>query len=297
MNTNPSGDAVSRPINAITVDVEDWLQSTVDPRLPLTKWFFANTHAVLEAFAGRGVRGTFFVLGLTAEQAPQLVRDIQRAGHEVQSHGYGHELLHTLAPTQFRADLLRSKQLLEDILGQEVFGYRAPAFTITRDTLWALDVLVESGFRFDSSVFPIRMRRYGIAGAPSYPHVLKTPGGGEIIELPVASFRFAGRRWPTGGGGYFRLLPYAALRGGVRQLNAAGHPATIYIHPYEYHPEEFRDLDYPISWKLRLHQGLGRRGFRNKVDRLLAEHRFGSARELIASVDHWPTHEHRLSAG
>ncbi len=284
-------------INAMSVDVEDWLQSTIDPKLPLTDRFHTNTRRVLEAFARRNVRGTFFVLGLAAEQAPEMVREIQAAGHEIQSHGYGHELVTTITPDHFRADVERSKKLLEDITGQEIYAYRAPAFSITRQTRWALDVLVELGFRYDSSVFPIPMKRYGIDGAPHFPHRLKTPGGHEIMEVPVASWKVAGRRLPTGGGGYFRLFPYTLLRRGVRQLNAEGHGATIYMHPYEFDPNELNEIDYPLTWKTRLHQGLGRAGFAGKVDRMLREFRFGTMQDIIDTRTDWPLHEHRFPDG
>lgn len=286
-----------RLLNAVTVDVEDWLQSVVDPTLPVTDAFRANTHKVLEAFATHGVHGTFFVLGRAAEKAPDLVRTIQQAGHEIQSHGYGHVLLTRLTPQRFRADLERSKRLLEDIIGQEVYGYRAPAFTITRDTLWALDVLAETGFRYDTSIFPVRTPRYGVAGAPDYPHLLRTPGGTEIRELPVASYTLLARRIPVGGGGYFRLLPYSILRRGVAQLNRRGHPATIYMHPYEYSPGELREVDYPLTWKTRLHQGLFRRRFPGRVERMLSEFRFGPMRDVIDAVGDWPTHEHHPARG
>lgn len=277
--------------NAITIDVEDWL-SALYPQRPVTDRFVVNTRKVLQALATRQTCGTFFVLGRVAEKAPQLVREIQAAGHEVQSHGYGHELLHHLTPARFRADLEHSKKLLEDITGCPVNGYRAPAFSITTQTLWALDVLAETGFTYDSSVFPLRTRRYGIDGAPYYPHVLRTPGGHELHEFPVATYRLAGRRIPAGGGGYFRLFPYFVLRRGIRQLNVAGHPATIYVHPYEYNPGEISELPYAISWKTRLHQSLGRRWFPRRIDRLLTEFRFGSIRDVIAAVSDWPRHEH-----
>ena len=283
--------------NAISVDVEDWLQSTLDPNLPLTERFYHSTRKVLQAFELRGVRGTFFVLGLAAEKAPALVREIQQAGHEVQSHGYGHRLVHTLTPEQFRQDLERSKKLLEDITGQAIVGYRAPAFTITLDNLWALDALVECGYEYDSSVFPLRTGRYGIDGAPWFPHRLKTPGGHELLELPVASYRVGRRTLPVGGGGYFRLFPYAMLRRGVRQINRAGKPAVIYMHPYEYDPIEFRELGHPIPWKRRLHQGLGRRRFPRKVDRLLADFPFTTIRDVIDSLGDVPCHEHRIPDG
>lgn len=285
------------PLNAISVDVEDWLQSTIDPTLPLTDRFRHSTRRVLEAFAARNVKGTFFILGLAAEKAPDLVREIAQAGHEVQSHGYGHQLVYLLTPREFREDLDRSKKMLEDMTGSAITGYRAPAFTITQANLWALDVLVESGHTYDSSVFPLRTRRYGIDGAPWFPHRLKTPAGYEIVELPVASYLCCGRRLPVAGGGYFRLFPYSVIRRGVSQINRASCPATIYMHPYEYDPFEFSELGHPVPWKLRLHQGLGRRGFPGKVDRLLADFRFGSMSQVIDSLRDLPCHEHRLSDG
>lgn len=280
--------------NAITVDVEDWLQSTVDPDLPLTRHFIHNTRKVLQAFEACGVRATFFILGLAAEKTPDLVREIQAAGHEIQSHGYGHRLVHTLTPEQFRQDLDRSKKLLEDIAGTPVVGYRAPAFTIDLRNLWALDVLVECGYQYDSSVFPLRTSRYGIDGAPWFPHRLKTPSGYELIELPVASYRCLGRTLPIGGGGYFRLFPYKIIRQGVRQINQAGHPFVIYMHPYEYNPIEFRELGYPVSFKQRLHQGLGRRRFPRKIDRLLAEFSCSTMQEIINLLPELSCYEHRV---
>ncbi len=284
-------------INAISVDVEDWLQSTVDPSLPLTDRFPHSTRAVLKAFASHSVRGTFFVLGLAAKEAPDLVKEIHQAGHEIQSHGYGHELVTTLTPQQFRDDLDRSKKLLEDMIGEAVTGYRAPAFTITLENLWALDVLVEAGYTYDSSVFPLKTDRYGIDGAPWFPHRLKTPAGYELLELPVASSMCCGRRLPIGGGGYVRLFPYSVIRRGLRQINRAGHPVTIYMHPYEYDPIEFKELPHPVPLKQRLHQGLGRRRFPKKIDRMLSDFKFGSMKQVIDSLGDLPCHEHRVPDG
>ena len=283
--------------NAVSVDVEDWLQSAVDPEHPLTDRFFASTRRILKTFDAHGVRGTFFVLGLAAEKAPALVREIHQAGHEIQSHGYGHRLLHTLTPQQFRQDLERSKKLLEDLIGQPVTGYRAPRFSITRRTLWALDLLVEVGFEYDSSVFPVTVRGYGIKGAPWYPHCLKTPANHELLELPVASYRRFGCTIPIGGGGYLRLFPYQVIRNGVRQINDAGYPATIYMHPYEHDPMELRESAYPLSWRKSLHQGLGRRGFPRKISRLLTDFPFDTMGAVIASLGSLPYYEHHCSDG
>lgn len=282
----------TRPLNAITIDVEDWLQSAVDPDLPVTVRFRASTRRVLDLLDRLGVRGTFFVLGLAAEKAPDLVRAIHGAGHEVQSHGYGHRLVHTQSPARFRADIERSKKLLEDLIGAEVFGYRAPAFSITRRTLWALDALADAGYRYDSSIFPIALRRYGISGGPRGPHRLRSRRGHELVEAPVATFQAAGRRVPAGGGGYFRLLPYGVLRRGVSQLNAQATPATIYMHPYEFDPDEVLEVGFGVPWSVRARQGIGRRGFAGKVARLLRDYRFGALSDMLAAVGALPAFQH-----
>jgi polysaccharide deacetylase family protein (PEP-CTERM system associated) len=283
--SRPSG---GPPLNVLTIDVEDWPQAVINPNLPLTDAFIANTHRLLDALAARDRRATFFVLGLAAQRAPGLVREILAAGHEVQSHGYGHRLIHTQSPAEFRADVDRARKLLEDITGLEIRAYRAPAFSITRATLWALDVLAEAGFQVDSSIFPLRTPRYGIDGVPYFAHRLRTPAGHELLELPVASWRVLGQRIPVGGGGYFRLFPYFLLRRGVQQLNAAGRPATIYVHPHEFSPDPLEVSGRPVPWKLRLHQGLWRRRVPARFDRLLREFPFGSIAQLRHTTCNWP---------
>lgn len=265
----------------MSVDVEDWAQSSVDTELPITERFIANTHTLLELLAEADARATFFVLGLAAEKAPSLVRSIQAAGHEVQSHGFGHRLISSMTPAQFRLDILASKTQLEDLLGSPVIGYRAPGFSVTLDTLWALDVLSECGFEYDSSIFPVRTLRYGISQAPRQPVRLYTPCGHKLFEVPVASYRWGGRTWPTGGGGYLRLLPLAIIRRGIDQLNKLGCPATLYMHPHELDPEELHGLPFPVSWTRRLHQGFGRRGVREKLAALLRIYRFSSIRDAV----------------
>ena len=280
--------------NALTIDVEDWVQSVYDVSAALTDRFVRNTRAVLELLAAHEVRATFFVLGLAAEKAPELVREIAAAGHEVQSHGYAHRLVHTQTAAAFREDVVRSKRVLEDIAGVAVTGYRAPAFSITSATLWALDVLAEAGFRYDSSVFPVRMRRYGIAGAPRSLHRLMTPRGRELIEVPVCSRRIGPLRLPTGGGGYLRMWPYAVTRAAIQRMNDAGEAAVLYIHPYEFAPNELRELGVEIPWKTRLHQGLGRRGVPAKVSRLLGEFRFGTIGDVLSARAVTAIHSYRV---
>jgi len=241
-------------------------------------------------------KATFFVLGLAAEKAPNLVREIHARGHEVQSHGYGHRLVHTQTPREFRDDIVKSKNLLEDLTGSLISGYRAPAFSITRRTLWALDVLVNAGFTFDSSINPAQTSRYGIAGAPRFPHKLRTPGGGELIEIPVASYRALGKTIPLGGGGYFRLFPYVLIRETIRRINRAGHPAAIYCHPYEFNPCEIASLNREIPLRIRLHQGLGRGGFAGKIEKLLSSRPFGPLRDMIQNAGELPVFEHNIAS-
>ncbi|HET9956450.1 MAG TPA: DUF3473 domain-containing protein [Polyangiaceae bacterium] len=278
-------------INAITVDVEDWAQSTLNPEYPLSSRFVESTREMLELFERHRVKATFFVLGLAAQKAPGLVREIHRRGHEIQSHGFGHRSLFSLTRSELKADLERSKKLLEDTVGEAVTGYRAPSFSVTTETLWALDVIFECGFTFDSSIFPVKTARYGIDGAPRVPHWLETPAGNRLLELPVASARLLGRTLPGGGGGYLRLLPYALTQCGVRQLNRSGHPATLYLHPYELDVREMLEVR-GVPWMLRAQQGLGRSGVAGKLNRLLAEFEFTTVTRAMASCGDLPRFRH-----
>ena len=271
-------------LHGISVDVEDWYQSTIDPNAGLSDRFERTTDKVLRAFDAAGVKATFFVLGLAAEKAPRLVRAIADAGHEVQSHGYGHAEVFNLSEKAFQQDLARAKALLEDITGTEIYGFRAPSFSLDDRTPWAFDVLAETGHRYDSSIFPIKMSRYGVADYPLEPRLVQTPRGRRIVEAPIACFEWLGRRWPVGGGGYFRLWPYRVLRKAWRQMDRLGRPGIVYMHPYEYDPSEMRSYGSGVSLKTRLHQGLGRKGFPRKVDRLLADFRFGPIREVLAPL-------------
>ena len=286
MSQTPNRDAPAQPspLHAISVDVEDWYQSTIDAHTPLSDRFERSTAKVLEAFESRGVRGTFFVLGLAAEKAPHVIRRIAQAGHEIQSHGYGHRWNYDLSQAEFREDVTRAKGLLEDLVGQEVYAYRAPCFTIDERNLWALDVLAETGHRYDSSIFPLKTSRYGIDGYPPEPRLITTPRGHPLVEAPVASFDWLGKRRPVGGGGYFRLWPYWVIRKAWRQLERVGRPGIVYMHPYEYDPIEMGAYRANVPLKRRLHQGIGRQGFPRKIDRLLADFHFGAMDDLLAPL-------------
>jgi polysaccharide deacetylase family protein (PEP-CTERM system associated) len=237
---------MNRVVNAMTVDVEDYFQASVFDRLVSREsWYeresrvVRNTHRLLEFFHRHGVTGTFFILGWVAERFPSLVREIASCGHELASHGFHHQLAYTLTADQFRADVKRAKAVIEDAGGRPVRGYRAPSFSIVQSNLWALDVLIDEGYTYDASIFPIHHDRYGIPDAPRLPHLIER-GAGTIVEVPASATRVGPVNVPVAGGGYFRLLPYAFTRWGITRLNAAGECAIFYIHPWEIDPDQPR---------------------------------------------------------
>ena len=236
--------------NALTVDLEEYFQvaafaGVIDPgdweRYPPRAG--ECTRRILDLFDRYGVRGTFFVLGWVAEREPAVVREIRRRGHEIASHGYAHQLIYRQGPDLFRRDIRRARGILEDITGEPVRGYRAPSYSITAASLWALDILIEEGFSYDSSIFPIRHDIYGIPDAPRFPHDISRPAG-TIREFPISTVqigrRGSGVRLPVGGGGYLRLLPAAWFRRSFRRLNRLGQPAVLYFHPWEIDPGQPR---------------------------------------------------------
>jgi len=269
-------------LNTFTIDLEDWLQSTLDHSLPISERVINNTHRVLAVLEHKGVKATFFVLGLVAEKYPALVREIADQGHEIQSHGYAHKEIFDQTPEEFAEDLRLSKTLLEDITGKPVLGFRAPDFSILSSNLWALETLAKAGFRYDSSIFPLDRGRYGIVGWPRFPTKVH---GDDLLEAPVATAKLAGRIVPVGGGGYFRLWPYMILKKGIQEINKAGYPAIIYMHPYEFAPDEITDILHSgidIPHRLRLSQGIGRRGVRCKVEKMFDDFEFGTMQDAIA---------------
>lgn len=234
-------------INAFSVDVEDWYQvSDFENVVQFSAWdryesrVVRNTERVLALLDEYRVKGTFFVLTWNAERHPGIVRRIADAGHEIASHGYRHRLIYEQTPAEFRDDVLRSKKILEDLAGQPVLGYRAPSFSLTAASLWALDVLLECGMRYDSSIFPVSDRLYGIPNARRFPFVIRADGDRQLVEFPMSTARALGRNWPLGGGAYLRLLPYPYLRWGIRRVNREGQPALVYVHPWELDPGQPR---------------------------------------------------------
>ena len=237
-----------KPVNAFSIDVEDYFQvAALAPAISRDSWATreyrveANTERILNLLAEKGVRGTFFVLGWVAEKSPGLVKRIASAGHEIACHGFSHQLIYSQSQTEFREETTRAKRFLEDVIGAPVLGYRAASFSITRDSLWALDVLIDLGFQYDSSVFPIRHDRYGIPGASPEIGRMSAPSKRTLVEFPMSAATFFGVQVPVSGGGYFRILPYWLTRTGLKQINEkAGRPFTFYLHPWEVDPGQPR---------------------------------------------------------
>jgi polysaccharide deacetylase family protein (PEP-CTERM system associated) len=235
-------------MNAFTVDVEDYFHvAALSSAIPRDSWdqrelrVEENIERLLGILDERSVRGTFFVLGWLAERRPALVRRIADAGHEIACHGYSHQLVYTQSPGEFRKETVRAKGFLEDTLGYPVLGYRAASFSVTRNSLWALDVLIDAGFRYDSSIFPIHHDLYGLPGANPEPHWVSAPSGRTIAEFPMSAAKFFGVQVPVSGGGYFRILPYWLTRAGLRQINQRrGRPFAFYLHPWELDPGQPR---------------------------------------------------------
>jgi polysaccharide deacetylase family protein (PEP-CTERM system associated) len=273
-------------LNAFSIDVEDYFQvAALAPAIPRDSWprcesrVERNTRVLLDLLAERDIRGTFFVLGWIAERHPGLVKRIAAAGHEIASHGFSHQLIYTQSPGEFREETARSKRLLEDLVGAAVIGYRAASFSITQASLWALDVLIDLGFRYDSSIFPIRHDRYGIPGAAPEPAPITAPSGRTIAEFPMSAATFLGVKVPVSGGGYFRLLPYRVTLSGLTQINRRhGRPFTFYLHPWEVDPEQPR---VRVGWLSRFRHYTNLDRCEPRLRRLLAEFRFGTMRDVL----------------
>jgi polysaccharide deacetylase family protein (PEP-CTERM system associated) len=273
-------------LNAMTVDVEEHFQvSGFENAIRRDDWDVipsrveANTSRLLDFFDEVQVKATFFVLGWIAERHRGLIRGIAERGHEVGSHGYSHRLIYTQAPEEFREETVRSKALLEDVTGSEIRGYRAASFSIGRANLWALDVLAEAGFHYDSSLFPIVHDRYGIPGAARHMRIVKTPGGGRIVEVPPSTIRLGRLVVPFGGGGYLRLFPSGWTRWAIGRLNARETmPAVVYVHPGEVDPHQPR-VAAPLRSRFRHYVGLNTTLL--KLRKLTTAHRFGTMLALI----------------
>jgi polysaccharide deacetylase family protein (PEP-CTERM system associated) len=239
-----------------------------------------NTGRVLDLLDEYGVKGTFFVLGWEAERRPRMVEEIVSRGHEIASHGYRHRLVYSMAPAECRQDIARSKACLEAITGTPILGFRAPSYSIVERSTWCLDILIDLGFKYDSSIFPIHHDRYGIPGARRFPNILERRGG-NVVEFPLSTVRRFGLNWPIAGGAYLRFFPSGILRSGIRRINhVEGEPAIIYLHPWELDPGQPR-LDAPLKSRLRHYTNLAKAEPRFRE--LLAEFSFGPVCEVLKS--------------
>jgi polysaccharide deacetylase family protein (PEP-CTERM system associated) len=253
----------SQQINAMTIDVEDYFQvSAFENHVPRAQWdsisprVEQNTDRILGLFETYGVHGTFFVLGWVAERFPSLVRRIHDAGHEIASHGYSHVRATTQSSAEFKEDVTKTKKILEDASGSQVQGFRAASFSIGAENLWALDVLADVGYRYSSSIYPVRHDLYGMPGAPRFPF---EHGKSGFFEIPISTVRVLNRNLPAGGGGYFRLLPYGYFKWAIRRINDRDEqPAVFYFHPWEIDPSQPRYQGLGLKSRLRHYLNLGR---------------------------------------
>ncbi len=272
---------LQKKLNAFTVDLEEWYQGI---EIPVSAWcrfecrIRASTEALLDLLGERGARATFFVLGYNVPRIKPLLRTIAAAGHEIGTHGLCHTFIYRQDRATFREELLRAKAETEDVVQRPVVSHRAPYFSITRESIWALEVLVELGIRYDSSIFPVRNYRYGIPESPRDLYLIDLPGEVSLCEFPVSTVKALGRVWPCSGGAYFRIYPYMLTRRNIEALNRAGIPVNFYIHPWELDPEHPR-IPLPRRISLTHYFGLGSTAPRLK--RLLREFRFGTLEEVI----------------
>ena len=265
--------------NAMTVDLEDYFQvSAFEQHISRSQWEViscrveANTTRILELFEAAEVKATFFALGWIAERYPPLLREISDAGHEVASHGFSHVRATEQSPEEFRHDVTRTKLLLEDICGHEVKGYRAASFSICESNLWALDALYDAGYHYSSSIYPVSHDLYGSPQAPRFPFRHKGEG---IIEVPITTIKIMNRNFPCGGGGYFRLLPYALFRWALRRVNKVEQkPGVFYFHPWEIDPNQPRQQGLALKTRFRHYCNLSR--MESRLERLLQDFCWGT---------------------
>jgi len=276
--------------DGLSVDVEDYFQvEAFAHRVPRSQWpafpsrVRQNTERVLRLLERNRCRATFFVLGWVAEREPSLLRDIVQSGHEIACHSHLHRRVHTLSPLEFREDVMRARDAIEDAAGVAVAGFRAPTFSITRQSLWALEILAELGFTYDSSIFPVRHDLYGIPDAPRGIHQRQLATGQTIWEIPPSTVQLAGQNLPAVGGGYLRVLPMSFTRWAIRSIHRRERrPVMIYFHPWELDPGQPR---LQAGWKSHIRHYTGLRKMEGRLDEILAQGRFQPLLELLQQVE------------
>lgn len=273
----------------MTIDVEDYFQvAALAESIDYNDWSSIptrveqNTYKLLDIFDQHNVKVTHFVLGWVAERYPELVKEIDKRGHEVASHGFSHQLIYEQTQEVFKAETLKSKSLLEDAIGKPVLGYRAASYSITRKSLWALDILAEAGFQYDSSIFPIVHDRYGIPNTPTEPYYIRTASGNSLLELPLSTESILGQTLPIAGGGYFRLYPYWLSRWFYNRRVKQKNPFIFYLHPWEIDPDQPK---VNVSWfsKFRHYNNLDQCAAR--LQKLLSQFRFTTMQQYIDTLD------------
>ena len=272
-------------IHALSIDVEDYFHVAAlskvirpDEWASMPSRVERNTDRLLELFARTDTKGTFFVLGWVAERYPELIRRIASHGHEIASHGYSHQLIYKQSQEVFTEETRKSKALLEDIIGRPVTGYRAASYSITRDSLWALDILADLGFEWDSSIFPVRHDNYGIPDSPRTPYTIRTRNGQVLKEFPLTTARLFGMSIPAAGGGYFRQFPYPLFRYLFNNASQGGRePQMFYLHPWEIDPDQPRFNN--ASWFSRFRHYTNLDKCEQRLERLLGDFKFGTVSE------------------
>lgn len=276
-----AGPLSGHPLCAFTVDVEDWYQSSVDFDAPITERVVRNTERILAILDRCNVKGTFFVQGRVAETFPHLLQQLVAEGHEIQSHGYSHRPVNKMDRKELQVELELARKTVEDACGVQVTAFRAPDFTIDRENIWALEVLVETGFKVDSSIFPMRTHRYGISGYPTVPHWVQLPSGASIMEAPVAIWSSGNVRIPVAGGGYFRLIPGFILQRFFASMMTR-QPVIMYCHPYEFNAHDLDEYHrMNVSKAFLFTQGLGRTFHGTKMYNLFQRLPFGRFDQVL----------------
>ncbi len=281
-------------LNAFTVDVEDYFQvEAMSQTVDRASWdSFAsrvetNTQEILELLEKKQQIGTFFVLGWCAKRKPDLVKKIASYGHEIASHGMSHQLIYKQTPETFKQETFDAKKLLEDIVQKPIRGYRAATYSITHKSLWALDILAEAGFEYDSSIFPMKHDNYGIPEINPLPHQLQTPNGHQLIEFPISTLKRGKLTLPIAGGGYFRLFPYWLTQWGLNQLQKNNQPITFYIHPWEVDPKQPRVIGLSKLSRFRHYNNLDK--CYSRLNRLLSDFHFTSMENVLCQYHLLPS--------
>jgi polysaccharide deacetylase family protein (PEP-CTERM system associated) len=266
-------------LNALTIDFEDWYQGLEIAREHWDRFeerIEISGRRLLGVLAEANTRATFFVLGQVAQRHPHLVREIHDAGHEIATHGESHQFLYRMTHKGLRAELKGAVDTLQAITGRAILGHRAPFFSVTSKSLWALDVLEELGFRYDSSIFPVRNYRYGIPDAPRWPYRVRETG--RLLEFPISTWRLLGANLPVAGGAYFRIYPYAFTRLGLRSINRKGHPAVFYLHPWELDPDHPR---IPVPRRIAATHYFNLSATEGRLRRLVQDFQFAPMSEVL----------------